>query len=697
MEAWAIALCVVAGVVLCCAVACVAQCRRVKSQGGAKTQEGGAGTRTPLAPVSPETYPFYAMRVKDLMELTEWLPHQKLLAAGKLINLGADPTAAKGREVIFVSHQWTAFDHPDPACSQLQALQRVLRKLLTGGLEVRTNGMLEAIYGIKVITPGTAWQAMLPEALIWIDYACMPQPSVEDDPAEQASDGAQVQDHRLLANASEAKQRVIEQLTAAVDSIPSYVERCSQMWVLVPATEHKDLPETTCDLYSWRSRGWCRMEFAASKLARGDDMPIVVIESSTMLYYLNPCDTVRLCAADGDFSVPNDVAKVNTVLGKMHQAKVDYYIEQGEYGLARALIIFRPNFAPVGSTSAIEDITIDVIPQAGVGALANLKKRIRWRDEATEAVWMAETGWSLLALAAALDDLAAVNYLLAQPNAAKLLKQHIKAHKKDTPLKSQPFGYHIGTSFDHLDPLTCAATWATPPVVQALLDAGAKVTMDAACGHLPCHCTGAVMGDKIDNLAVMIKHDPTLATKVRDDNRFTALHFACERSGKRAKDIVQLLLDSGATGVVNNHNVSGETPLYTLCKKAEVLSKDPTVLSVLTGAGADINAELEHLNGSFSAIRPVAKLMSDLGVQQMEGFTNYFNELEQRHGQTVLQKSAAIGHSRQMKVLMSGGAAVRDSDPVVASLKTTHGDTAAPALVEEALRSKASGSASTQP
>ena len=205
------------------------------------------------------------------------------------------------------------------------------------------------------------------------------------------------------------------------------------------------------------------------------------------------------------------------------------------------------------------------------------------------------------------------------------------------------------------------------------------------------------MGDKIDNLAVMIKHDPTLATKVRDDNRFTALHFACERSGKRAKDIVQLLLDSGATGVVNNHNVSGETPLYTLCKKAEVLSKDPTVLSVLTGAGADINAELEHLNGTFSAIRPVAKLMSDLGVQQMEGFTNYFNDIEQAHGQTVLQKSAAIGHSRQMKVLMSGGAAVRDSDPVVASLKTTHGDTAAPALVEQALRSEASGLASAQP
>ena len=98
-----------------------------------------------MQPVSAESYPFYAMTVKDLLALKEWRPHQHLLADNKLVNLTENPAAAEGREVIFVSHQWTAFDHPDPACSQLQALQRVLHNLLAGGLEVRTNVMLEAV------------------------------------------------------------------------------------------------------------------------------------------------------------------------------------------------------------------------------------------------------------------------------------------------------------------------------------------------------------------------------------------------------------------------------------------------------------------------------------------------------------------------------------------------------------------------
>ena len=58
---------------------------------------------------------------------------------------------------------------------------------------------------------------MLPESLIWIDYACMPQPSAEDTPAAPAAGSkAKVQDHRLLKGTSESKQRVIEQLTLAV-------------------------------------------------------------------------------------------------------------------------------------------------------------------------------------------------------------------------------------------------------------------------------------------------------------------------------------------------------------------------------------------------------------------------------------------------------------------------------------------------
>ena len=212
--------------------------------------------------------------------------------------------------------QWLSFAHPDTSCAQLRVLQEVLKKLLGGMIDVRTNAYLEGIYGIKIITRGAQWEAALANSLLWIDYACIPQPSAADENEDQPAAVEQVQvateeeekqeatskpgisrrssDHRLITTeAGTSKAKLVEQLVAAVDSIPSYIERCTQMWVLVPPTEHADLPGTTCDFFSWRHRGWCRMEFAASKLARGDDMPIVVIESEASVYYLNPVGHAR--------------------------------------------------------------------------------------------------------------------------------------------------------------------------------------------------------------------------------------------------------------------------------------------------------------------------------------------------------------------------------------------------------------------
>ena len=63
-------------------------------------------------------YPMYGLKVKDLMAMDKWIPHQDLLASGKLHKLsedGSDP-------VIFLSHQWCAFAHPDPKGEQLKAL-----------------------------------------------------------------------------------------------------------------------------------------------------------------------------------------------------------------------------------------------------------------------------------------------------------------------------------------------------------------------------------------------------------------------------------------------------------------------------------------------------------------------------------------------------------------------------------------------
>ena len=84
------------------------------------------------------TYGFYVLPIAHLLELTEWVPHQDLLAAGKLVEVEPDDTET---EVVFCSHQWTSFDAPDPTMDQLKVLQSVIRKLMAGKTDVRSNGI----------------------------------------------------------------------------------------------------------------------------------------------------------------------------------------------------------------------------------------------------------------------------------------------------------------------------------------------------------------------------------------------------------------------------------------------------------------------------------------------------------------------------------------------------------------------------
>ena len=120
-----------------------------------------------------ESYPMYVIPVKDFLQLKKWRPHQDLLADGGLIKV--DDTR-KGDKVIFVSHQWTSFSHPDPKNQQLSALQNVIRKLLSGKMTVRTNWALEVGYGIKKTTGQAEWKEMLEDGYIWFDYLSIPQP-----------------------------------------------------------------------------------------------------------------------------------------------------------------------------------------------------------------------------------------------------------------------------------------------------------------------------------------------------------------------------------------------------------------------------------------------------------------------------------------------------------------------------------------
>ena len=226
----------------------------------------------------------------------------------------------------------------------------------------------------------------------------------------------------------------------------------------------------------------------------------------------------KLTAARGAFAVGDDKFKVNQTLKAMLDAKVDYYFSLGDVTLGRLLIIFAPVFLPT-----LEDSGAASGPGGGV---ERVKAALRWRDEASEAAWMAETGWSLLSLACALDDEAAVTALLAAPEGRSMISSRVRGVKMDTSLRKQPLSVMFLHMAVGLSPLMSAVTFSRPSIVNALLDAGAPMpTGTKLFGDNPCQFRGFFAG-KVDNLKLLLHRYPDLACKI---NQFgtSACHFAC--------------------------------------------------------------------------------------------------------------------------------------------------------------------------
>ena len=145
----------------------------------------------------------------------------------------------------------------------------------------------------------------------------------------------------------------------------------------------------------------------------------------------------KLCAARGDFTVDSDRDAVNETLTKMLKAKVEAYAKE-DITLSRLLQVFSPLFVPreayYGSSSGLD----------------HLKSFLKWRSDDEEAAWEAETGWNLLMFAAAMDDEAAVDELLAQdPVMVKTLLEAkgtdmvIPGNGKGPKLRREPLGQKL--------------------------------------------------------------------------------------------------------------------------------------------------------------------------------------------------------------------------------------------------------------
>ena len=91
--------------------------------------------------------------------------HQDLLDAELLTRFEDLPL---GSFVIFVSHQWNAFEHPDPNGIHFEALCKVMRDLRDGvHARVNTDPFHVLIYKMKTTTFRSEWQTLLSNAYVW--------------------------------------------------------------------------------------------------------------------------------------------------------------------------------------------------------------------------------------------------------------------------------------------------------------------------------------------------------------------------------------------------------------------------------------------------------------------------------------------------------------------------------------------------
>eukprot|EP00398_MALV-I-01_sp_L67-1_P000714 gene714-649_t len=265
-----------------------------------------------------EHYQMHCVTIEDLMSLDKMYDHHTLKEMNKLVV----PSLEDDRDIIFCSHQWTGYTHPDPMNLQFQTLKGALQSLLDG-LEVYP---FDSNIGVPGMPKKRKCSKQLKNSLIWFDFMSVPQPST----LHRSKENDAVIDHHLHC------------MHKAIQSIPAYVHRSSLMLILAPVVPHADL-DVDCQLSTWRSRGWCRLESVVGSLAGMDYM--VLIESATKMSLFTSNDIItRDPAGCGEFTccsrdhvididgvpttIPCDLLKVSKVLVAMFAN----HLEVAEWG-----------------------------------------------------------------------------------------------------------------------------------------------------------------------------------------------------------------------------------------------------------------------------------------------------------------------------------------------------------------------------
>jgi hypothetical protein len=389
-------------------------------------------------------YGMFVMPLDVFLGIDKIQAHQQLKREGKLIEW----TPELDRPVFFLSHQWLSFKHPDPLMEQVKTFQNLLKNLASGSMDVPLSMLHKCSFDCLPTLTGSHWKEVLPNAVVWMDYFSMPQPTVIDE-------------ENVAANGSDSRHLSTD-LEKAVKSIPSYVENSEYFFVLAPPAKHKDL-DVVSDKASWASRGWCRMEAQARALSTHGG-PVILVQGAKVAEMMIPAEWYRTPVGQGEFTccklghkldtpagcveIPCDKVKVAQVLEVMFDHKMRT-LEAND-----SLLEWR-------WLKARKEMLFAGLPHPYAEAQPRTLESFLQEFKFTGVNDGEESGWTPLRFAVIAKDAQLVKDLLAA------------GASKDTMLKDDAHSlYHQkGSTMLHT-----AACWGNLETIQPLVEAGSDLT-----------------------------------------------------------------------------------------------------------------------------------------------------------------------------------------------------------------------------
>ncbi|CAE6923390.1 warA [Symbiodinium sp. CCMP2456] len=244
-------------------------------------------------------YPLWAVKVSDFLRMSgKPQAHSILLERGLLYKW------FPGMFLIFVSHQWLSKEHPDPEGHQLEVLQKAIRGVIGGSLQVHED--IACRTADNSLSASTRQQ--IAEGYIFLDWFAIPQITVR-------SEGVNEETTKTDA-------------ALAVQSIPAYVELSNIFVALVPELTHRD-SKLLANYSTWLSRGWCRAELWCRLLSNKTDTTVIVVYSNVQAEFMYPLDWQSNSIAKGEFTVEADRAQAVELSQMALEKKIQHLQERG--------------------------------------------------------------------------------------------------------------------------------------------------------------------------------------------------------------------------------------------------------------------------------------------------------------------------------------------------------------------------------